>query len=82
MASDELHDNQVLIQNMVSRGFSYAYIAGELREKVGNSRGISERSVRRFCANKGIKRKGTVSDDTLSVAITKAVDQVWAIVDR
>lgn len=62
------------IQELLDKGYSYAEIASELqRRNVGNTRGLSERSVRRFVKENQMRAKSKANKEG---ALMTAIEEV------
>ena len=60
-----------IAQLVLNEGRSNAQISEILQRLYPNQRGLSERSVRRFCCENGISRRSGLNDDTLQEVVNK-----------
>jgi len=51
-----------------------------IKNRYPNLRGCSLRSVKRFCTNHGIKKRMSVADGTVDIAIQGAISEVRSII--
>lgn len=59
---------------------THKYVSRELKRIYPSvSRGLSERSVRRFCSEKGIHSTSRLDDGTLDAAVRRCVSRVSAL---
>ena len=72
----ELVRYEAEIRRYVSEGVSHASISRRLCHLVSSHRGFSERSVRRFCAERDIHYRSRLSDRELDVRVRSAVHSV------
>ena len=63
-------------QKVEIQNWTHKQVSDLLKKRSANMRGLSERSVRRFCACKGIHRTSRIDDQTLRERVTKAVSMV------
>ena len=61
---------------MVQSGFTYAEISQLLQRRRRGDRGLSERTVRRFCHDHNIHYRSGLSEGDLRLAVAHAVRQV------
>ena len=64
------------IEQLVDQGYTHRSIADILRISFPGVRGLSERSVRRFCEQHGIQYSQRLSDADLKHAVASVVRQV------
>ncbi len=64
-----------MISNMIQTGATFSEISDSLVQH-GAGRGCSAMSIRRFCAQHNIVRRGHVSDSHLELAIANAISEV------
>ncbi len=64
-----------IISNMIQTGATFSEISDSLVQH-GAGRGCSAMSIRRFCAQHNIVRRGHVSDSHLELAIANAISEV------
>ena len=64
-----------LIQEMRQSGMSYADISERLVAEFGLQRGLSERSIRRYCSEHDLLRR-PLSSDRLEVEVARAIHEV------
>ena len=69
-----------IISDLVERkGMTYLQVSEYIKANYSEDRGFSERSIRKFCKENEIRPSGrppTVSDEELSCAVEKAIEQV------
>lgn len=70
----ELHRQE--IRELVEAGESHKYISHHLQLLYPGRHGLSARSVRRFCAEQGIRARNLISDDALDQVIHSQVSAV------
>ena len=69
-----------VIQGLVTNGFSHEEISNIMQGRYGVIRGASERSIRRFCAENGLRQGGRlIKDDELNNMVSTVVNQVICI---
>lgn len=73
---DILDVNAELISSFVKEGKSYKYISEVLRHSHPNCRGLSERSVRRYCNEHHIRFRSGLNEEELTGAVCQAVSEV------
>ena len=71
-----LVDYEPTILSFISRGRSYEEISGYLTQFARQHYGFSPRSVRRFCASRGVRYRGDVDDASLDAIVRSLVESV------
>ena len=66
----------VKVKELVQKRNTYEEIAEFLKSKNPNARGISSRSVRRFCCANRINKKSLFGNEALDLMLEKEVSQV------
>ena len=61
------------VKELVQTGKTYVQISGILKSKNSNERGISPRSVRRFCCANRIDKKNLFRKDALDLLVEREV---------
>ena len=64
------------IQRLVENGSTHKSIAEELRDRFPNVRGISARSVRRFCAANSLHATSRLPDRAVDVLVAYGIGKV------
>lgn len=64
------------IKHFIDIGMTYEDISDRLRSMYPNDRGLSARSVRRFCKSNKINRNCTLSQSDKNKVVLAAIDQV------
>ncbi|XP_062499233.1 uncharacterized protein LOC134176583 [Corticium candelabrum] len=64
------------VRKRVEEGNSHAVISEELQTMFPGLRGLSERSVRRFCTDRGISRRCSLTKEELERCVSDAVSEV------
>jgi len=64
------------IRKLVKEGRSYQNISDMLKEMHPDTRGLSERSVRRYCNENGISYRSGLNQEELTEAVSRAVSEV------
>ena len=59
--------------------FTYLKLSRELQQRYPGRRGLSVRSIERFCSRKGIKRMSFIKDQDLDEVVSEAVAKVRRI---
>ena len=72
----ELERYEQDIRQLVSEGMSHSSISRYLRQLDPTHRGLSERSVRRFCARREIHYRSRLSDRDLDARVHSAVRSI------
>ena len=67
---------QFVTQKVVFERMSYEAVSEEIKRYFGSTRGMSIRSVRRFCVKRGICRTSHLSDTELDVVVSNGVGKV------
>lgn len=62
-----------IILTLISGGSTYEEISSHLITLAGQSRGLSSRSLRRFCSERGIRRRSGIDDARLEAITTIAI---------
>ena len=65
MNQSDLQVYEGVIVQLISEGWSYDEVSEYRKTMVGDTRGMSSRTLRRYCAQRGIRRRGTVDQDQL-----------------
>lgn len=73
---EELGVEDFVREKVVKDQWTHDRVSRFLRESTGMVRGLSERSVRRFCASKEIKRTSRVDDRELDFRVERAISLV------
>lgn len=76
MSAIESLDCEDFIRERVKNKGTYKHIASDLQQIFGPSRGLSERSVRRFCSLKGIHYASRLSASEVNEVVENDVAQV------
>ncbi|XP_062511305.1 uncharacterized protein LOC134187203 [Corticium candelabrum] len=63
------------VRKRVEEGNSHAVISEELQTMFPGLRGLSERSVRRFCTDRGISRRCSLTKEELERCVSDAVSE-------
>lgn len=78
MTHPEFYSNEWIIHQLLVEGWTYDQVSDHLSTLTGacgGSRGLSSRSLRRFCANRGIGRQ-SIADEDLERAVIAAIARV------
>ena len=70
---DDMREEYVRSQN---EGITLSQISEMLKRCHPNHRGLSERSVRRYCKEHGITRRSNISNEELDVVVRNSVRKV------
>ena len=73
---EELGVEEFVREQVEKNKWMYGRVSSFLKETTGVTKGVSERSVRRFCALKGIKRSSRINDQELDKTVVQAVSLV------
>ena len=65
-----------LVQKIISEQQSYEHVSKELQEIYPNLRGLSSRSIRRFCENNGIHATSRLTDSQLDRVVASSAFKV------
>ena len=77
MAGLENTLDEVFIRHfLIEENNSYEDPVVVIKNRYPNLRGCSLRSVKRFCSNHGIKKRKSVSDGTVDIAVQGAISEV------
>ena len=76
MNPPELHTYETTIRYMISEGWSYDEISEHLTGLAGQSHGFSPRTVRRFCASRGIRCRSGIDEAHLDRIVRTLVTRV------
>ena len=68
-----------LISQMRQEKFSYANIANNITAQLGVERGVSARSVRRFCAE-NCQKRNALTTQQLQVEMASAINEVRTVI--
>ncbi|XP_062506210.1 uncharacterized protein LOC134196937 [Corticium candelabrum] len=71
---DEVDED--FVRKRVEEGNSHAVISEELQTMFPGLRGLSERSVRRFCTDRGLGRRCSLTKEELERRVSDAVSEV------
>jgi len=71
---DDMDEGEV--RTLVERGETHDQISHHLKQIYPNRRGISARSVRRFCSQRDIRQRNEMNDDELDRVIESRVSAV------
>jgi hypothetical protein len=70
--------DRAVVEELVIAGYTFNQISEALQQKYPNiTRGLSARSVRRYCKDNGIER---LSGSSLDAVVADAVEEVFEIV--
>ena len=73
---EELGVEDFVREQVAKNRWTYGRVSSFLKETTGVTKGVSGRSVRRFCALKGIKRSSRINDQELDKTVVQAVSLV------
>jgi len=77
MAALENTLDEVFVRRfLIEENHSYEDLLVVIKNRYPNLRGCSLRSVKRFCSNHGIKKRKSVSDGTVDIAVQGAISEV------
>ena len=65
-----------LAQKIITERRSYAHVSKELQELCPHLRGLSSRSIRRFCSNNGIHATSRLTDSQLDRVVASNTSKV------
>jgi len=68
-----------LVQKIITERRSYEYVSIELQELYPTLRGLSSRSVRRFCSNSGIHATSRLTDSQLDRIVASNASKVSTV---
>ena len=71
---DEVDED--FVRKRVEEGNSHAVISEELQTMFPGLRGLSERSVRRFCTDRRLSRRCSLTKEKLERCVSDAVSEV------
>lgn len=66
----------LMVQKIIAEKQSYEYVSKELQELYPNVRGLSSRSVRRFCSRHGIHATSHLTDSQLDRVVASNASKV------
>ena len=64
------------LKEKLSEGFTYEQISLQLQTRSASNRGLSSRSIRRYCRENGLGRNCTLNDQELTQKVFLASTQV------
>ena len=77
MAALENTLDEVFVRRfLIEENNSYEDLLVVIKNRYPNLRGCSLRSVKRFCTNHGIKKRMSVADGTVDIAVQGAISEV------
>lgn len=65
-----------LYEKIVTRRMTYCQISQELQQLYPNIKGISARSIRRYCSDNGLHRTSRLTDHELDRVVTTSTSKV------
>ena len=75
-ALENTHDEVFVRRFLIEENNIYEDLLVVIKNRYPNLSGCSLRSVKRFCSNHGIKKRKSVSDGTVDIAVQGAISEV------
>ena len=75
-ALENVLDEVFVRRFLMEENNSYEDLLVVIKNRYPNLRGCSVRSIKRFCSDHGIKKRMSVADETIDIAVQGAISEV------
>ena len=75
-ALENILDEVFVRRFLMEENNSYKDLLVVIKNRYPNLRGCSLRSIKRFCSDHGIKKRMSVADETIDIAVQGAISEV------